>query len=223
MPSRPSTSPLAARSRSSSRPTACPLSRRPTRLSRLAPSPGLRGLVQEGMFRRILVPSYIVALLTLAQDLLWAAEDIEAVFDQDPQRHVCILQGLVAARHSIVKDEPIKDLLGNITSLLTKKLLDRLCGGDESKASRICAPRVSSRRTPPLPATHSGNIQPWPPLQTFFPSRLLSISSSTVVSRCSVPLNVTLRTGLTTLCVLSILAVSPRLSMTPLSVRSSTT
>ena len=50
---------------------------------------------------------------------------------------MCILQGPVAVKHSKVKDEPIKDLLGNITSLLTKKLLDRLCGGDESKASRI--------------------------------------------------------------------------------------
>lgn len=54
------------------------------------------------------------------------------MFDQDPQR-VCILQGPVAVRHSKVKDEPIKDLLGNITSLLAKKLLDRVYGGDESK------------------------------------------------------------------------------------------
>jgi fatty acid synthase subunit alpha len=38
-----------------------------------------------------------------------AAEDIEAVFDQDPQR-VCILQGPVAAKWSMVKDEPVKDL-----------------------------------------------------------------------------------------------------------------
>lgn len=88
------------------------------------------------MFRRILISNRIVTLLTLAQDSLWAAEDIEAVFDQDPQR-VCILQGPVAVRHSIVKDEPIKDLLGNITSLLTKKLLDRLYGGDESKVPTI--------------------------------------------------------------------------------------
>ncbi|SJL13791.1 uncharacterized protein ARMOST_17239 [Armillaria ostoyae] len=49
------------------------------------------------------------------KDSLWAAEDIEAVFDQDPQR-VRILQGPVAVKHSKVKDEPIKDLLGNINS-----------------------------------------------------------------------------------------------------------
>jgi len=37
------------------------------------------------------------------QDSLWAAEDIDAVFDQDPQR-VCILQGPVVAKWSVVKD-----------------------------------------------------------------------------------------------------------------------
>lgn len=46
---------------------------------------------------------------------------------------MCILQGPMAVRHSKVKDEPIKDLLGNITSMLVKKLLDRLYGGDASK------------------------------------------------------------------------------------------
>ena len=46
---------------------------------------------------------------------------------------MCILQGPVAVKHSIIKDEPIKDLLGNITNLLAKKLLDRIYDGDESK------------------------------------------------------------------------------------------
>ncbi|KAH7884386.1 hypothetical protein F5I97DRAFT_1968464 [Phlebopus sp. FC_14] len=63
------------------------------------------------------------------KDSLWAAEDIEAVFDQDPQR-VCILQGPVAVKHSKVKDEPIKDLLGNVTTKLIEKLLQRSYGGD---------------------------------------------------------------------------------------------
>ncbi|RPD59601.1 fatty acid synthase [Lentinus tigrinus ALCF2SS1-6] len=70
------------------------------------------------------------------KDSLWAAEDIDAVFDQDPQR-VCILQGPVAVKHSKVKDEPIKDLLGNITSMLVDKLVDRLYGGDKSKIPTI--------------------------------------------------------------------------------------
>jgi fatty acid synthase subunit alpha len=63
---------------------------------------------------------------------LWAAEDIEAVFDQDPQR-VCILQGPVAVKHSKVKDEPIKDLLDNINSSLIRQLLDSRYGGDEAQ------------------------------------------------------------------------------------------
>ncbi|KAG6910835.1 hypothetical protein DXG01_007150 [Tephrocybe rancida] len=65
------------------------------------------------------------------KDSLWAAEDIEAVFDQDPQR-VCILQGPVAAKSAIVKDEPIKDLLGNINSTLIQRLLERKYNNDAS-------------------------------------------------------------------------------------------
>ncbi|KAI0264369.1 fatty acid synthase [Gloeopeniophorella convolvens] len=66
------------------------------------------------------------------KDSLWASEDIEAVFDQDPQR-VAILQGPVAVRHSIKKDEPIKELLDNVVSGLAAKVLERYYGGDESK------------------------------------------------------------------------------------------
>lgn len=36
-------------------------------------------------------------------------------------------------KHSVVKDEPVKELLGNITSLLAQKLLERLYNGDASK------------------------------------------------------------------------------------------
>ncbi|KAJ7808682.1 hypothetical protein B0H14DRAFT_3761317 [Mycena olivaceomarginata] len=67
---------------------------------------------------------------------LWAAEDIEAVFDQDPQC-VCILQGPMAVKHSKVKDEPIKDLLGNINSALIQRLLDFRYAGDESKVPTV--------------------------------------------------------------------------------------
>ncbi|KAF7311393.1 Fatty acid synthase subunit alpha [Mycena kentingensis (nom. inval.)] len=55
-------------------------------------------------------------------DSLWAAKNIEAVFDQDPQR-VCILQGPMAVKHSKVKDEPIKEMLGNIHNELVQRLL----------------------------------------------------------------------------------------------------
>ncbi|KAF5337910.1 hypothetical protein D9758_013124 [Tetrapyrgos nigripes] len=70
------------------------------------------------------------------KDSLWAAEDIEAVFDQDPER-VCILQGPVAVKHSKVKDEPIKEMLGNINNSLINRLLDRKYGGDASKVPVI--------------------------------------------------------------------------------------
>ncbi|KAG5638483.1 hypothetical protein H0H81_012415 [Sphagnurus paluster] len=70
------------------------------------------------------------------KDSLWAAEDIEAVFDQDPQR-VCILQGPVAAKGSIVKDEPIKDLLGNINKTLIQRLLERKYNNDASKIPSV--------------------------------------------------------------------------------------
>ncbi|KAJ6512975.1 fatty acid synthase [Mycena sanguinolenta] len=70
------------------------------------------------------------------KDSLWAAEDIEAVFDQDPQR-VCILQGPMAVKHSKVKDEPIKDLLGNINSALIQRLLEFRYAGDENKVPTV--------------------------------------------------------------------------------------
>ncbi|QRV90063.1 fatty acid synthase subunit beta [Ceratobasidium sp. AG-Ba] len=70
------------------------------------------------------------------KDSLWAAEDIEAVFDQDPQR-VCILQGPVAVKHAKVADEPIKDMLGNVEAGLVAKFLEKFYGGDESKVPTI--------------------------------------------------------------------------------------
>ncbi|KAJ7221763.1 hypothetical protein GGX14DRAFT_671257 [Mycena pura] len=70
------------------------------------------------------------------KDSLWAAENIEAVFDQDPQR-VCILQGPMAVKQSKVQDEPIKDLLGNINSELIQRLLELKYSGDESKVPTV--------------------------------------------------------------------------------------
>lgn len=78
---------------------------------------------------------------------MWQAEDIDAVFDQDPQR-VCILQGPVAVAHSKVKDEPIKDMFGKITEVLVKKLLDRYYDGDISKV-----PVIDYLAPPPAPPT----------------------------------------------------------------------
>ncbi|SGZ13219.1 BQ5605_C028g10556 [Microbotryum silenes-dioicae] len=70
------------------------------------------------------------------KDSLWQAEDIEAVFDQDPQR-VCILQGPVAVKYCTTTQQPIGEMLGEIESSLAKKLLDEFYGGDESKVPTI--------------------------------------------------------------------------------------
>jgi enoyl reductase-like protein len=78
---------------------------------------------------------------------LWQAEDIDAVFDQDPER-VCILQGPVAVTHSKVKDKPIKDMFGNIAKDLIKKLLGWYHNGNVSKV-----PTVDHLAPPTPPAT----------------------------------------------------------------------
>ncbi|KAG6813968.1 hypothetical protein H0H92_005223, partial [Tricholoma furcatifolium] len=86
------------------------------------------------------------------KDSLWAAEDIEAVFDQDPQR-VCILQGPVAVKSAIVKDEPIKDLLGNINKTLIQRLLERKYNNDASKIPTV---DYLSNQPAAVPQTPSG-------------------------------------------------------------------
>ncbi|KZT29627.1 fatty acid synthase [Neolentinus lepideus HHB14362 ss-1] len=91
------------------------------------------------------------------KDSLWQAEDIEAVFDQDPQR-VCILQGPVAVKHSTKKDEPIKEMMDNITAKLVSKLLDRRYGGDVANVPTVdyLAPRTSSRLGSPIACEKHG-------------------------------------------------------------------
>jgi fatty acid synthase subunit alpha len=46
---------------------------------------------------------------------------------------VCILQGPVAAKWSVKKDEPVKELLGSINEALIQRLLERKYGGDPSR------------------------------------------------------------------------------------------
>ena len=70
------------------------------------------------------------------KDSLWFAEDVEAVFDQDPQR-VCILQGPVAVKHCIKVDEPIAEMFGTIKENLIKNVLEEFYGGDESKVPTV--------------------------------------------------------------------------------------
>ena len=70
------------------------------------------------------------------QDSLWAAEDIDAVFDQDPQR-VAILQGPVAVKHARVANRPIKEMLGGVEDYIIKKLLEEYYSNDESKVPYV--------------------------------------------------------------------------------------
>jgi fatty acid synthase subunit alpha, fungi type/fatty acid synthase subunit beta, fungi type len=58
---------------------------------------------------------------------------------------VCILQGPVAAKWSMVKDEPVKDLLGNINKALIQRLLERKYGGDKSAVPTIDYLAVQSK------------------------------------------------------------------------------
>ncbi|KAJ7060332.1 hypothetical protein C8F01DRAFT_1220130 [Mycena amicta] len=86
-------------------------------------------------------------------------EDIEAVFDQDPQR-VCVLQGPMAVKHSKVKDEPIKDLLGNVHSELVQRLLASKYNGDASKVPTVdylSAQPVAAPVVPCIKATEGKN------------------------------------------------------------------
>jgi len=70
------------------------------------------------------------------QESLWAAEDIDAILDQDPQR-VAILQGPVAVEHAHVANRPIKEMLGGIEDYIVEKLLEKYYGGDESRVPYI--------------------------------------------------------------------------------------
>ncbi|KDR66848.1 hypothetical protein GALMADRAFT_216738 [Galerina marginata CBS 339.88] len=94
------------------------------------------------------------------KDSLWPAEDIDAVFDQDPQC-VCILEGPVAAKWSVVKDEPVKDLLGNINKSLIQRLLERKYAGDASSVPSIdylaVEPEPAAKNLPGVVRTESGS------------------------------------------------------------------
>ena len=64
------------------------------------------------------------------------AQDIDAIFDQDPQR-VAILQGPVAVKHARVANRPIKEMLGGIEDYIVKKLLEKYYDNGESRVPYI--------------------------------------------------------------------------------------
>ena len=61
---------------------------------------------------------------------------------------MCILQGPVAARWSIKKDEPVKELLGTINGALIQRLLDRKYNGDASKVPVVAYLAPSPKSIP---------------------------------------------------------------------------
>lgn len=94
------------------------------------------------------------------KDSLWAAEDLDAVFDQDVQR-IAILQGPLAVKHATVVDEPIKDMLGNIEGLLVQRILERYYDSDESKVPRIdyIGAKPGSPKTGLVSETEDGDVR----------------------------------------------------------------
>jgi fatty acid synthase subunit alpha len=67
---------------------------------------------------------------------------------------VAILQGPVAVCHSIKTDEPIKEMLDNVVSDLTTKILERFYGGDESKIPAIDYLGLKPAPAPSLPGAY---------------------------------------------------------------------
>ncbi|KAI9848828.1 MAG: beta subunit of fatty acid synthetase [Sclerophora amabilis] len=70
------------------------------------------------------------------KDSLWQSEDLAAVVGQDVGR-TCILQGPVAARHSKIIDEPIKDILSDINKAHIASIIRDVYGSNEAAIPRV--------------------------------------------------------------------------------------
>ena len=66
---------------------------------------------------------------------------------------MCILQGPIAVKGSIVKDELVKDLLGNINKTMIKRLVEHKYGGDESAVPTVDYLAVAPQTTTGLSAS----------------------------------------------------------------------
>ncbi|WAQ87289.1 hypothetical protein PtA15_8A193 [Puccinia triticina] len=93
------------------------------------------------------------------KDSLWQAEDIDAVFDQDPQR-VAILQGPVAVRHSRTTEATAGAILRGIEAGLVSRLLAEEYGGDEGRVPRkdFLCPHVDGAANAHILQTATGKI-----------------------------------------------------------------
>lgn len=74
--------------------------------------------------------------LYFKKDSLSYSEDLDSVFDRDPER-VAILYGPVAARHSSHYNVPIKEMLGGVEQKLIDLMLNRYYGGDPKRVPQV--------------------------------------------------------------------------------------
>ncbi|KAI8805920.1 hypothetical protein BJ742DRAFT_774644 [Cladochytrium replicatum] len=66
------------------------------------------------------------------KDSLWQSEDLDSIVGQDAQR-VAILQGPVAVRHSMIVDEPVRDILMNIYTKQIEVIKSLYYDGEDDK------------------------------------------------------------------------------------------
>ncbi|KAL4876402.1 acyl transferase domain-containing protein [Aspergillus karnatakaensis] len=102
------------------------------------------------------------------KDSLWQSERLEAVIGQDVGR-ICVLHGPVAAQHTNVANEPVKQILDNIHQPHVQAILQQQYGGDESRVPTLeylysagsPLPVLSSQGDHLLPAVkHSRSYDP---------------------------------------------------------------
>lgn len=90
------------------------------------------------------------------KDSLWQSEDLEAVVDQDVER-VCILQGPVAVRHSVNRDESAHEILNKISDFHTSTLLREGYAGDLTRIPKTEDPASTSPLSLGPPGYVDGN------------------------------------------------------------------
>ena len=88
------------------------------------------------------------------KDSLWAAEDINAIPDKDPQR-VCILQGPVAVRYSSKIDETCQEILDNINQYYIDSLVKK---GEKTREVPWLSPSYKQHGSSLVDAICDGNM-----------------------------------------------------------------
>ncbi|KAI8319679.1 hypothetical protein GQ54DRAFT_30255 [Martensiomyces pterosporus] len=117
----------------------------------------------------------------LNKDIIWQAEDLDSVVDQDVQR-VAIQQGPVAVRYSTKANEPVKCILDGIYHGQIRALLDRYHGGDKSSVPVVEYIGPEPTPAPALPfviagATESERVYHLPSDELLLPDQSAWIST----------------------------------------------